>query len=198
MYGFWDRFLAFIHNLSKFAWQNSVPLRFFAELPRIELTFGDNGYKFIDSFISQMRRTGHDPFAHRFQKAAGCARRQQGAKGFSPASSLREGVPLAGRAGIACNSGRNPTVTRERGGNAGCTVSPAAEWPFLCESGKQSGNAEACRGPESPGTIGMQAFVFATFTGNCGEAGTGAFFISRPPHLAAETCKTKEEEGIIL
>lgn len=176
LYGFWDRFLAFIHNLSKFACQNSVCLRFFAELQRIELTFRGNGYKFIDSFISQMRRTGHDPFAHRFQKAAGCARRQQGAKGFSPASSLREGVPLAGRAGIACNSGRNPTVTGERGGNTGCTVSPAAEWPFLCESGKQSGNAEACRGPESPGTIGMQAFVFATFTGNCDGSRDGGFF----------------------
>ncbi|WP_294541558.1 hypothetical protein [uncultured Gemmiger sp.] len=101
LYCFWDSNLSFIHNLSKFSCQNSVQPRFFAELQRIELTFRDNGYKLIDSFISQMRRTGHDPFAHRFQKAAGCARRQQGAEGFSPASSLREGVPLAGRAGIA-------------------------------------------------------------------------------------------------
>ena len=31
-----------------------------------------------------------------------------------------------------------------------------------------------------------------------GKQGRGLFFISRPPHLAAETCKTKEEEGIIL
>lgn len=101
LYGFWDRNLLFIHNLSKFSCGNSVALRFFAEVQQIELTFRGNGYKLIDSFISQMRRTGHDPFAHRFQKAVGCARRQQGAKGFSPASSLREGVPPTGRAGIA-------------------------------------------------------------------------------------------------
>ena len=75
------------------------------------------------------------------------------------------------------NSGRNPTVTGERGGNAGCTAILAAERPLLCEGGKQSGNAEACRGQESPDNSDSKPSSLQPLRRTVGRKGGGFFHI---------------------